>query len=487
MFEAAVASMRFASSMLLGRRFDLRSVERIIAAMRETIEEFGVLGSESAELISGAALDEDTRKEIQTRRFRSMAQKAARETRFYADVFSRTGLDPARLGYDDISRVPLTPKDALRDDPDAFVARTASPAWRITTTGTTGRPTSVAFSHYELTLIAMLSSMAALTRGLITSEDVVHVAASRALISVHSVTRAANDAGALCHVAGVIDPTDCLSALSHRHGITGKKPRVSVLWTYPSYLGELVEHARVLGYGPQDFGLERILIGGEVVTDGLRRRAQAVFGEVEFVQSYAMTETVPFAGNLCSQGHLHYEPSLGMVETLPLDESGPDGLGRLVVTPFPPYRETTLLLRYDTEDLVRPLDAPADCELRNLPATTQILGKQRLAVRHDAGWTVPRDVGEALEALDVVPLPGRYAYTPAGDGVALEVLVRDDGAIARAQVGDALEERGVPVRRLRLVTHPEDFLSPPAPLRSDLREGSLTPATALPSLAGSVR
>jgi phenylacetate-coenzyme A ligase PaaK-like adenylate-forming protein len=39
---------------------------------------------------------------------------------------------------------------------------------------------------------------------------------------------------------------------------------------YPSYLGQLVEEAKRLGYGPGDFGLERIMAGGEVVTAGLK-------------------------------------------------------------------------------------------------------------------------------------------------------------------------------------------------------------------------
>src|SRR5205085_11111154 len=85
----------------------------------------------------------------------------------------------------------------------------------------------------------------------------------------------------------------------------------------------------------------------------------------------------------------------------------PGATGTLVATPFPPFKETTLLLRYDTEDVARPLAGPFDCSLRHQPATTNLLGKLRLAARHDGGWTYPRDVLEALEADDAVPLPAR--------------------------------------------------------------------------------
>ena len=74
---------------------------------------------------------------MQTRRFRAQAVRAARETTYYEDVFKRLGIDPARLRDEDIQRIPPTSKEALRDDPDAFVCRTAQPCFRTTTTGTT--------------------------------------------------------------------------------------------------------------------------------------------------------------------------------------------------------------------------------------------------------------------------------------------------------------------------------------------------------------
>ena len=54
---------------------------------------------------------------------------------------------------------------------------------------------------------------------------------------------------------------------------------------------------------------------------------------------------------------------------------------------------------------MRQLVGPLTCNLRSLPATSAMLGKLRLAVRHQDGWTFPRDVLEALEALREVPLP----------------------------------------------------------------------------------
>ena len=147
-----------------------------------------------------------------------------------------------------------------------------------------------------------------------------------------------------------------------------------------------------------------------MVTEGLKQRCQQLFGPVTFLEGYAMTETIPFGGSPCSEGHLHFEASHGLLEVIDPETARPAALGEpgtIVATPFAPYRETTILLRYDTEDMVRPLAAPLTCSLRNLPvATSDVLGKRRLSVRHDDGWTFPRDVLEALESSRRGPAAG---------------------------------------------------------------------------------
>jgi phenylacetate-coenzyme A ligase PaaK-like adenylate-forming protein len=64
---------------------------------------------------------------MQLRRFRGQAKRGARETAYYQRLFADLDLDPGRLRADDIARIPLTPKAALRADPTAFVRRGAKP------------------------------------------------------------------------------------------------------------------------------------------------------------------------------------------------------------------------------------------------------------------------------------------------------------------------------------------------------------------------
>jgi phenylacetate-CoA ligase len=403
--------------------------------------------------------------------------RAERNTRYYGDLFERIGIDPARMAHDDIRRVPLTPKEALREDVGAFVSGAANPVFRTTTTGTTGWPTSTLFSDYEIRLYSALSALGLLLQGEATPDDVVMIStSSRATLGNTGTLEGAKRTGALAFLGGLVDPALTLALLAEELRIPGKKRRVSSLITYPSYLGELVECGLRMGYGPSDFGLERISIGGEIVTEGLKRRAAEVFGPVHFSEGLGMTETWPCVGRLCEAGHLHFEPSYGLGEVCRPgtgEPAAPGKSGTLVVTPFLPYRETTIVLRYATQDVVRVLPEPPTCALRSLPAVSNVQGKLRLSIQHDHGWTYPREVIEALESVDEVPLPARCGFWAVPGGVAVEAVTRGEYTVAERKITSALAQLGVPVRQLHLRST-KSQLSHPYPWRGDLRETSFS-------------
>ncbi len=475
MLETAFAQLRFAASVVFGLPFSTRSLDRLVDGLLATRREFGMIGAEGAELLAGPALDETTRREMQTRRFRAQAVHGANETAYYGALFERIGLDPARLSYADIARIPITPKEALRDNPDAFVRRSARPCFRTTTTGTTGRPTSICFSQRELHTYVALGSIHHLMHQQVGPEDIVLISTSaRATLGNTCFAGACARVGAQISLGGLVDPALTLALLAERRHLAGKKSRVSVLSIYPSYLGELITEGLRRGYRMSDFGLERIFTGGEIVTAGLKERCRELFGDVAFIEGYGMTEPWPFGGSLCAEGHLHFEPSQGLLEVLDAETgvpARPNDAGSLILTPFAPFRETTIVLRYDTQDAVRALDGPLTCALRQLPATSNLLGKLRLSVRHEHGWTFPRDVLEALEATAEVPLPARCGFWAVPAGVAVEVVVRRETPGTHGAIERALEARCVPVRELHLVEEPRQ-LQQPLPLRCDLRETS---------------
>ena len=64
---------------------------------------------------------------MQLGRFRRQAVAGAREIPYYAGLFDQIGLDPGRLRYEDIARIPVTPKEAMRNTPTRSCATPSRP------------------------------------------------------------------------------------------------------------------------------------------------------------------------------------------------------------------------------------------------------------------------------------------------------------------------------------------------------------------------
>ncbi|MEZ4681049.1 MAG: hypothetical protein R2932_43235 [Caldilineaceae bacterium] len=414
---------------------------------------------------------------MQLRRFRLQARRGQQETAYYAEQWTGLGVHLQTLTAETLHHLPLTTKAALRAEPTAFVRRGQQPTWRTMTTGTTGQPLSLFFTQHEMESYSALAAIQQLLQGAVTPADIVQVSTSaRGTLANTVFMQGCQRAGALVYQTGILEPAATLALLAECHTLPGKKAQASVLLTYPSYLGKLVTAGLRLGYSPADFGLERIMLGGEIVTDGLKRRCRALFGNVIIEESYGISEAYPLGGIICERGLLHVEPLTGLTEVLdPATHQPtlPGGVGTLVLTPFAPYRESLVLLRYDSEDLIQCPTRPCGCKLDHLPAVGRLLGKRRLAVRHPQGWTTVRAVAEALESVADVPLPARYSFHAHADGVAVCVVVSQVTAALRDQITASLRHQGVPLTALDLTTDPAT-LHHPIPLRGDLHEGSFS-------------
>jgi phenylacetate-coenzyme A ligase PaaK-like adenylate-forming protein len=464
----AAAELSVAASRTFGTPFDLRALEELLDAM---------LRGETT-LLPRPKLDDESRRAVDLRRFRLQAERAAAQTAYYGDLFGRLAVDPSRLTWQEIAELPLTPKEALRDRPYDFVCRDASPSFRTTTTGTTGPPTSVCFSRHEMETYILLGAIGNLAIRDILPEDVVLLSSSsRALLGNLNGIGLCDRIGALWFSGGLVEPELTLAMLTEEHHVPGKHSRVSVWAPYPSYLGEVVEVGLAAGYGPSDFGVRRIDLGAEIYTEGLLERTRKLFLEdVGFARGYGMTETWPLGAEMCDDGHLHFPSAQAYVEIRALDGGAvaPGEPGTVVATPLPPYRETTLVIQYDTQDVVRALTELPTCAASELMAVSGIQGKLALSVQYENGWVFPAEVREALEAVDAVPLPARCGFWAVDGGVAVEVLVRRETAAARREIAESLDARGVPVRELHLRTDRSE-LERPLPLRCDLREASFKP------------
>jgi phenylacetate-CoA ligase len=409
----------------------------------------------------------------QARRIQQQIMRAANETSYYGDLFASAGLKGERLRRATLNELPVTPKSAIRAQPEAFVCAGSQPTLCTMTTGTTGQGTATFITLRESQIFSLMSAQSMMRQGLVSSPDIVQVStSSRALLGNQTFMDACRHTGALVYQSGVVDPVEALKQLSHEHRLPGKKGRASLLYTYPSYLGRLIEAGLELGYSPSDFGLERIIVGGEVSSPGLRQRSEELFGPLPFGEGYGISEVWPFGGAFCEVGHLHFDRLRGHMEVLAPDSDEPvqpGGAGRLVLTPFFPYREASIILRYDTGDLVRTLIEPCTCSLNHSPAVSTLIGKQRFCVQTTKGWFGPRDILNVLEPMDAVPLPVRCELRAMDNALDLTVVVREATDALHRTLTDRFELSGIPLKQLRLAIDPTQ-LEQPLPWRGDLHE-----------------
>jgi phenylacetate-CoA ligase len=406
MFETGIRQFRLALGMVQRRRLDPRNVERLIEDVLATVAEFGQAGADAAELVDGPTTDPQERLEITNKGLRKTAVRLAAQSPFYARHFSSAQIDPAKLDVAGLQTIPVTVKADLTERPGDFRCTDTAAYLATRTTGTTGRPTEVWLSRYEMELWPALGALASVLRDELRPGDIQQVnLSSRSTVALHLAANACRLAGAGCRPLGIVPPEAALDSLA--------EGGATILLTAPSYLAELVVEARRAGMGPGDFRLRRLVVGGEVLSASLARAATRTFGVPHVEDPYSMTEIVPIAGRPCTQGHMHHDHNLGLTELIDLETgepAAPGALGTLVITPFFPYRDCMPVFRYDTRDVARCLpDAPVHCELAGVPATSQILGKADHLLRMPGGEVVTtRQLIEAIESLPAEPWPARY-------------------------------------------------------------------------------
>jgi phenylacetate-coenzyme A ligase PaaK-like adenylate-forming protein len=394
-----------AMSMVWGRRFDTDNIARLVADALETVAEFGEPGEEARNLTDGPLTDPKAQASFANSGVKRTAERLAKQSPFYRERFAAAGVDAAKLDIAGLSAIPVTVKADLIRQPADFLCAGSVRQLATRTTGTTGAPAEIWLSKYEMDLWPALGALGAVIRDNLRPTDVMQVnVSSRATVTVFLDEAVARLVGAGCRLLGIIPPDESLDNLT--------RGAATVWVTCPSYLGQVEAAARRRGLGPADFQLRRIDVGGEMLSPSLARAARETFG-APTNDLYGMTEVIPVTARTCSQGHLHHDINTGLVEYLDLATGAPAEPGAFattVVTPFFPYRECMPVFRYDTRDLVRPLDtATLRCELAGMPATSPILGKADQLIRLGPDDAVaPRQFVEAVEALPTRPWPARF-------------------------------------------------------------------------------
>jgi phenylacetate-CoA ligase len=294
---------------------------------------------------------------LQARRLAETVRRAA-GVPFYADALRRAGVDADAIrSPDDVRRLPFTVKDDLRRNyplgllavPRAEVARVHG------SSGTTGKPTFVAYTRKDLDTWSGLVARFLVAGGL-RSEHLVHVAFGYGLFTGgFGLHYGIEKVGAgIVPAAGGNTPRQVLLI---------KDLGAEVLVCTPSYALHIAEVAAAEGFGKGDLPLRFGHFGGEPWTEEMRVEVERSLGILAF-NNYGLSEVIGpgVSGECPAREGMHVSEDHFIVECLDPETLEPvrDGeTGELVFTTL--TKEALPVLRYRTRDLATLDRRPCPC------------------------------------------------------------------------------------------------------------------------------
>ncbi|MGC9490733.1 MAG: phenylacetate--CoA ligase family protein [Thermovirgaceae bacterium] len=294
------------------------------------------------------------RRQKQEKDLKTLIGRVWKGVSHYRAKMEDLGLTPADIRtLDDLQRLPFTTKNDLRDTyPDGLLACEKHEIVRYhASSGTTGKPTVVAYTAEDLRLWSRAMASCLETAGII-SRDVIQIAYGYRLftggLGLH--------AGAEEIQAAVIPAS---GGFLQRQILLMKDLKTTVLACTPSYALKLSE---MLQSDSEELSLRIGIFGAEPWSEELRRTLEHRLA-ITALDIYGLSEIMGPGVAVecrCKKG-LHLVDDLFLAEIMD-PETGkplPDGKeGELVITTL--RKEALPMIRYRTRDITRII--PGDCE-----------------------------------------------------------------------------------------------------------------------------
>jgi len=277
---------------------------------------------------------------------------------FYKDKFAELNISAHSIkSLDDIRRLPFTTKADLRDNyPWGFLAVPREQIARIHgSSGTTGKPTFVAYTAEDRDLWANLCARFLVAGGL-RPEHLVHICFGYGLFT----------GGFGLHygvekVGAAVVPVS--SGNTPRQIMIMQDLGCNVLVCTPSYALNIAEGAREAGLDPRKLPIKFAHFGGEPWTEDMRAKIEAELDVLAF-NNYGLSEIIGpgVSGECVARTGMHMQEDHFLVECLDPDtlEPVPDGTpGELVITTL--TKQAMPLIRYRTRDIAALDRQPCAC------------------------------------------------------------------------------------------------------------------------------
>ena len=294
---------------------------------------------------------------LQAQRLRQTVARTA-NVPFYQRAYAEAGITAESIrSLDDLRRLPFTTKEDLRQHyPLGFLAVPRAQIARVHgSSGTTGKPTFVAYTRQDLETWANLCARFLVAGGL-RSEHLVHVAFGYGLFTGgFGLHYGIEKVGAgIVPAAGGNTPRQIMLL---------KDLGAEVLVCTPSYALHIAEVCRAEGTDPRQLPLRLGHFGGEPWTEEMRLAMEREFRMRAF-NNYGLSEVIGpgVSGECAARTGMHIQEDHFIVECLnpntlePVAE-GEDG--ELVFTSL--TKEAFPIVRYRTRDIAFLETAPCPC------------------------------------------------------------------------------------------------------------------------------
>jgi phenylacetate-CoA ligase len=308
---------------------------------------------------------------LQMARVRACVERLQRtDNPFYRRL---DGIDSASLrSHDDLARLPFTTKTDLRDQyPFGMLAVPQREVVRVhASSGTTGKPTVVAYTRADLDLWSDVLARG-LVAGGITEDDIFQNSTGYGLF-----TGGLGMHDAVTRVGAMVVPAS--SGNTARQVLLLKDFGVTAIHATPSYALHIAEVAAAEGIDLPSLPLRAAFLGAEPMSEALQDEIAATMG-VTVYEQYGLSEVIgPGVASGCGTGdtrELHVWDDHYIPEIVDPDSGQrlPDGeVGELVFTA--PTKEALPMVRYRTRDRTYLTREPCPCG-RTSARIGKILGR----------------------------------------------------------------------------------------------------------------
>ena len=294
---------------------------------------------------------------LQVERLRETVARVA-HVPFYKEAFAREHLTPDSVkSLDDLRRFPFTTKRDLRDHyPLGFLAVPKEQVARFHgSSGTTGKPTMVAYTPEDLNTWANLCARF-LTGGGLRPEHTVQIAFGYGLFT----------GGFGLHygvekVGAAVIPA--ASGNTFRHLMLMEDMQPDALVCTPSYALNLAEAAISEGKDPRKFSLSFGFFGGEMWTEDLRLKIEEELN-IFASNNYGLSEVIGpgVSGECVAREGMHIQEDHFIVECInpeTLEPADDYEYGELVFTSL--TKQAMPIIRYRTRDIAALDPCPCSC------------------------------------------------------------------------------------------------------------------------------